>query len=354
MEKTYPYSDYDVAENAVEAEKNINSKNENNGYNQVVFDTKNYLNVKLADGEASKTLQIRLLPFPDTRTPFLHIYMHTLKVPKEIAASGWKSYVCLEKTEGLDVDTLGNKCPFCSAAKDAYREAKNETDPQKKAVLREKGKKNLPDEYVVMRCIERGKEDEGVKFWKTKVHQDKGDPYNLICTLAETRKAEWLADKDNAGKDPKESNILSINEYGYDLLITIKKKLEPNKDGKMVERTSYQVTDTKKSCPLSADPEQAKAWVFDQKKWSEVFVPKPYDYLSIVIDGKLPWYDRNLKKWVSREEKDNQEKAAEEKANEEIKKAEQVASQALSQPEPKPAPVQSEPTAQSPEDDLPF
>ena len=352
MEKTYPYSDYDVAENAVEAEKNINSKNENNGYNQVVFDTKNYLNVKLADGEASKTLQIRLLPFQDTRTPFLHIYMHTLKVPKEIAASGWKSYVCLEKTEGLN-ETLGNKCPFCSAAKDAYREAKNETDPQKKAVLREKGKKNLPDEYVVMRCIERGKEDEGVKFWKTKVHQDKGDPYNLICTLAETRKAEWLADKDNAGKDPKESNILSINEYGYDLLITIKKKLESNKEGKMVERTSYQVTDTKKSCPLSTDPEQAKAWVFDKNKWSELFVPKPYVYLTIVIDGKLPWYDRTTGKWVSKEEKEEQQNEEVAKANEEIQRAERLSTQALTE-EPNTKVLEGSSLGNSPDDDLPF
>jgi hypothetical protein len=99
MEKTYLYGDFDVAENAVEAEKNINTKSENNNYNQVAFDTKNYLNVRLDPGQTEKTLKIRLLPFPDTKTPFLHIHMHTIKVPKEISASGWKSYVCLEKTE---------------------------------------------------------------------------------------------------------------------------------------------------------------------------------------------------------------------------------------------------------------
>ena len=185
MEKTYSYIDFDVADDAVEAEKSINTRSENYN-NQVVFDTKNYLNVKLGDNETTKTLRIRLLPFPDTRTPFLHIHMHTIRVPKEIAESGWKSYVCFEKTEGLDVEKYGTACPFCERSKENYKKAKVEKDPQKKELLRQKGKENLPSEFVVMRCIERGKEDEGVKFWKTKVHQDKGDPYNLICTLAET------------------------------------------------------------------------------------------------------------------------------------------------------------------------
>ena len=351
MEKTYSYIDYDVADDAVEAEKNINTKTEN--YNQVAFDTKNYLNVRLADGEDSKTIRIRLLPFPDTRTPFLHIHMHTIRVPKEIAESGWKSYVCLEKTEGLDVETLGTKCPFCDKARASYKEAKNEQDPQKKEVLRQKGKENLSNEFVVMRCIERGKEDEGVKFWKTKIHQAKDDPYNLICTLAETRKAEWFADKDNEGKDPRESNILSINDYGYDLTVTIKKKKEIGKNGKTVEKTSYQVTDAKKPCALSTGPEQAKNWVMDPKKWFEVFVPKPYDYLSIVMDGKYPWFDRDQKKWVPKEQMEEKKNEEIKKAEEEIKKAEEISTQALAQKVE--TPKVEEPVVQNaPEDDLPF
>ena len=353
MEKIYQDIDYDVAENAVEAEKTLNSKTEN--FNQVAFDTKNYLNVRLDKGETEKTIKIRLLPFPDTKTPFLHIHMHTLRVPKEISASGWKSYVCLEKTEGLDTETLGTKCPFCDVAKAAFKEAKAELDPQKKEILRQRGKENLSSEFVVMRCIERGKEDEGVKFWKTKIHQDKGDPYNLICTLAETRKREWFADKDNEGKDTKESNILSINEYGYDLQITIKKKTEVGKNGQTVEKTSYQVTDAKKPSPLSADPEQAKKWVLDPKKWFEVFVPKPYDYLAIVMQGKLPWFDRGIGKWVSREEKEERQNEEIERANEEIRRAQEVSVQALSpkvqkQLEEEPVGVFSD----NPDDDLPF
>lgn len=356
MEKTYPYSDYDVADNAVENEKNLSNKNENNHQNQVVFDTKNYLNVRIDPGKTSKTLKIRLLPFPDTKTPFLHIHMHTLKVPKEISNSGFKSYVCLEKTDGLDKDVYGDKCPFCDVARAAYKEAKSEADPQKKEILKARGKDNLSNEFVVMRCIERGKEDEGVKFWKTKVHLDKGDPYNLICTLAETRKAEWFADKENEGKDPREANILSINPYGYDLTITIKKKVELNKNGQQVEKTSYQVIDEKKPSALSDDPEQVKSWVYDEKKWFDVFVPKPYDYLAIVMQGKIPWYDRSIGKWVSKEDSDAQRASEVEKVEEDIKNAEANAAQ-IQAPISVAKEMAEEPQSvfsDNPEDDLPF
>lgn len=361
MEKTY--LDYDVADNAVEAEKNI-SRQENNNYKQVAFDVKNYLNVKLEKNEKQKTIYIRLLPFPDTRTPFLHIHMHRIMVPKEISESGFRSFVCLEKTEGLDEEKYGKKCPFCELSKASYKEAKTEPDADKKQILRDRGKENLSTEYVIMRCIERGKEDEGVKFWKTAVHQAKDDPYNQICILAENRKNEWLASPANAGKDPKEANILSINDYGYDLMITISKKSEMDKNGKVREKTSYMVSDVKYPSPLSPDPEQAKAWVFDEKKWFDVFVPKPYDYMALVMQGKLPWYDRTVGKWVSREDKDAKEKEEVKKAEEKIKEAEKISTGALAPSATEkaaPASVQKQLTEEpegvyggAPEDDLPF
>lgn len=355
MENLYDGGYVDVSDEAMEAEKNMTGKQENS-YAQNVFDAKNYLNVRLAEGETSRTIKIRLLPFPETKSPFLHAHMHTLRVPKEISASGWKSYICLEKTEGPFTENLGKKCPFCDVAKSAFKDMKAEKDPQKREVLKQRGKENSSKEVVFMRCIERGKEDEGVKFWKTNVHQTKDDPYNLILTLYETRKAEWFADPDNKGRDPKEANILSVNDYGYDLQITIKKKAEVDKNGKTVEKTSYQVTDAKKPSPLSNDVETVKKWVMDPKKWYEVFVPKPYDYLAIVMQGKLPWFDRATGKWVTREENDQRRAEETEKANEEIKKAEKIASQALSENirEKELNEMPSGVFGNSPEDDLPF
>ena len=28
------------------------------------------------------------------------------------------------------------------------------------------------------------------------------------------------------------------------------------------------------------------------KKWSDVFSTKPYDYLKLVLEGEVPWYDK--------------------------------------------------------------
>lgn len=361
MEKTYENGYYDVSEEALENEKNLNSGNTSNYNNQVVFDTKNYLNVRLEKGESTRTVRIRLLPFPETKSPFLHIYMHTIKVPLEISKSGWKSYVCLKHTEGLD-ENLGKKCPFCEKASEAFKHmkeitGKTEAEKALRDSYKQEGKDHLEKEVVIMRCIERGKEDEGVKFWKVNVHATKkDDPYNLIYTLWETRKAEWLADKENEGRDPKESNILSINDYGYDLNITMKKEVKVNENGKEEEKTTYQVMDAKKPSALSNDPEQAKAWVFDNKKWSDVFVPKPYDYLKIVIDGKIPFYDKENQKWVRKMTEEEKKKAEEEKAreyNEAVKKAEEALTKEPAQA-PAPAAAPAPATEKKPEDDLPF
>ena len=59
------------------------------------FNEKNYLQARLSDKETSKTLTIRLLPFsPEGGSPFKKVFMHTVKVNKEVAPNGWKTFVC--------------------------------------------------------------------------------------------------------------------------------------------------------------------------------------------------------------------------------------------------------------------
>ena len=63
------------------------------------FNEKNYLQARLANNETSKTLTIRLLPFsPEGGSPFKKVFMHTVKVNKEVAPNGWKTFVCLRTT----------------------------------------------------------------------------------------------------------------------------------------------------------------------------------------------------------------------------------------------------------------
>lgn len=301
----------------------IDNGSNNNSKKAKAFDEKNYLNVRLdeAAGEKSKTLTIRLLPMDlETGNPFVKVHMHNVRVPKEVSKSGYKSYICLSKNKDIDHEHYGTKCPFCELNQNAYKEAEKETDPIKKKNFQDISIANKSREAVIVRCIERGKEDEGVKFWKFNLRFDKTDPYNTILNLYELRKAEG----ERAGVA---MNILDIYN-GRDLNVTI---TEGN--------AAPQILDASISTPLSKDEEQMKEWIYDTKKWQDVFSTKPYEYLSLISQMKIPWYDREKGMWVDKEEVDAKktEKAAEEeKANQEIEAA--AAKAVNAQPEPAPEP----------------
>lgn len=257
----------------------------NTSKSESTFNAKNYLDVRLADGEKEKSLTIRLLPMNlETGNPFVVVYMHNgIKVPKEVSKSGYKSYICLSKNNDINHDVYGNKCPFCELNKSAYEESEKETDPIKKKEWRKISVDNLAREAVIVRCIERGKENEGVKFWKFNLRTDKTDPFNQIMTLYNQRKK-------SAEKKGLTENILSIYK-GRDLTITI---TEGNSAPKIFDDSDI--------TPLTDDENKLREWVYDSKKWQDVFSVKSYDYLSLVSQMKIPWFDRSKNKWVDKNE----------------------------------------------------
>ena len=264
------------------------------------FDVKNYLNVKLKPGELSKELTIRLLPIDkDSNTPFKKIKMHPIK----IEGVGWKNYVCLSKTEDIDHDKFGHKCPFCELNQKAYNASLEEKDPIEKRRWQRISLDNIPNDVVVVRCIERGAEEDGPKFWKFNLHKKKDDPYHVMLDLYNTRKKE---DEDDGIENP--INIFDIYE-GKDLIVKITAELD--EQGKPTGKTSVTIKDKSRVTPLSTSKEQMEKWINDPKTWRDVFVAKPYEYLSIIINGKVPYFDREQNKWVERiesnDENDQQE-----------------------------------------------
>lgn len=264
--------------------------------NTSTFDAKNYLNVRLDKNETEKSLKIRLLTIDkDSNSPFKHIHMHTVKVPKEISPSGWKSYVCLEKTEGSFSEKLGHKCPFCELKRSAYKKAeecRSAGDTVGYERYKEISTANIPSEVSIIRCIERGHEEDGPKFWKFPLRSDKKDPENMIVKLYHTKREEC----EESGLEPE--NILDIDE-GRDLKVTIEAVFD--KSGKKTNKTSVNVTTFGAQKPLSEDRKLRDKWVNDEKVWSDVFVAKPYEYLEVIIDGGIPWYDRESGKWIPKE-----------------------------------------------------
>lgn len=246
-----------------------------------IFDVKHYLQARLAPNEKTKTLTIRLLPFsPDGGSPFQKVYMHQVKVPKEVSTSGWKSFVCPIHNK------MGDACPFCTTADEA-RKLKNETDDKiKKESLGNVEYLNRVKEMWIVRCIERGHEEDGVKFWLFS-HSKKNDGvYNKIMNIFSRR-------LDAAKANNKISNIFDLNE-GKDLSITLTKDSN--------NKNVINVIDDDDKTPLSTDFDLAVSWINDTKKWSDVYTLKNYDYMSIIVGGGIPVYDKVLMKYIDKDE----------------------------------------------------
>ncbi|MBQ5884410.1 MAG: hypothetical protein IIW72_07765, partial [Clostridia bacterium] len=159
--------------------------------------------------------------------------------------------------------------------------------------------------YCIVRCIERGKEQDGPKFWRIPLRQDQTDAYHKITLLGETRAKEGK----EAGVD---INIYSLYQ-GRDLIITFT-------DG----NGAPTVVDKGISTPVSKDNEQLVKWYYDEKKWSDVFSTKPYEYLKLAFEGEVPWYDKINKCWVGKTEFDSIKTAQEENATSAIEQVENM------------------------------
>jgi len=242
------------------------------------FDVKNYLNVRLDANEQKKKLTIRLLPSsPESTTPFEKVYMHTIRVNKDVSASGWKTFVCPTHNH------MGTSCPFCDVSEQA-KKAKNSTNNE----LEKENYKNIESmnrvrEMWIARCIERGHEEDGVKFWL--ISNAKDSPYAKIM-------AAWQNRWDKAKEKGQVNDIFDLNT-GRDIDVTITKN-----DGKNV--FSIDVDDERK--PLTEDYELGMSWINDQKKWSDVYKVKPVEYMEVIVNGGVPMYSKDKGAYVSAEE----------------------------------------------------
>lgn len=81
---------------AIEAQYRNSQGKHDDSQKKFNFDPKLYLNTQLDKNVNEKTLRIRILPVSGTDPNiFMVLRTHSLKVPAEIAKSGFKSFVCL-------------------------------------------------------------------------------------------------------------------------------------------------------------------------------------------------------------------------------------------------------------------
>ena len=261
------------------------------------FNEKNYLQARLTNNETSKTLTIRLLPFsPEGGSPFKKVFMHTVKVIYVVAPNGWKTFVCPTHNK-KDGNVMGDGCPFCeTSAKARELKSKSLDEPTKKKYGDVEFLNKVKEMWIV-RCIERGHEDDGVKFWLFNSSKKKDGVYDKIMNLARIR-SEAAARKGNT------YSIFDLNN-GLDLIITLTRTAD--------NKTSIQIVDDGFPSPLTEDYELGMSWIQDEKNWYDVYTVKSYDYMTIIAMGGIPVFNKELGKYVDKEEMNKIKEEAEQK-----------------------------------------
>lgn len=265
-----------------------------------VFDEKNYLNTSLGSGEREKTITVRILPISaDDGHAWMKIRRHSLKVSQDVSKSGFKNLICIDDpsvNEDATKDGFERTCPLCKKARELFDKAKQCTDEYEKRDLENAAKGFLAKDTYMMRVIERGHEDDGPKFWRFNHHKNKDGVLDEIINLYNIRAKEAQA----AGQE--QFNIFDL-EKGKDIVITL--RLDPT-----TKKTTMSITDSGFVTPLSPDPEKIKTWVNDPRTWRDVYTVKNADYLSVLAEGGVPFYDKELQKFVAKSDTPKQDTPA--------------------------------------------
>ncbi len=314
MEEKIKFSGVNIDAKALE-EQNENLKKTVNSQasKKTSFDPKNYLDLKLKEHEVTKTVKVRFLPISASDgTVFFDVITHALKVDKEIAKSGFKSYVCLNDKKTGSTE----ECPICKKSKELFENASKARQEGNEALSKSLFKEACSlkkKRTFITRVIDRDHEDEGVKFWRFNENTKGEGIHDKLMSLYETRKREALEDG--------EENYSIFDLYnGKDIIINVTKSLIPDGFGGMKETIAYNITDSGNRKPLSKDIDKANSWLNDEKTWRDVYSLKTADYLELVVDGKIPIFNKEEGRFVEKVENDNITKKIEETAASEVLK----------------------------------
>lgn len=223
-------------------------------------DLTKYFTIALQDGENQGEKSIRILPNQDDPTKWYKVgYFHNVKIGKRY-------------TKLYDPAQDNEPSPLNDAYK--YLMGTGDSDDRKTAnTYRSR-------QYFIVRCIERGKEHEGVKFWRFPAVQDGSGIMDKIAPLVKKYGAFW---------NPFE---------GYDITISITRDKSRDKVG--YSKASSIIPD--RESKLNDDENQAIQILEDPMVWTDVFRKKSNDYLLLVAEGSEPMWDAELKKFVGKVE----------------------------------------------------
>lgn len=235
------------------------SKTQPTGGSSNQVDLTKYFTLSLPDKENSGEKIFRIIPMDPTDPTvwFAEAKFHNIKVGSR--------YVKL-----YDPAQDGEESPLTEMFQQLIKGDKDE----RKLAMTYKAKS-----YYIVKGIERGKEHEGVKFWRFS-NTDDG-------IMEKLRPIIQRLNNRNSG-----DGAIWRPDAGRDLIVTL------NRDKrKYVIATSIIADD---ATPLSDDPNVMNSWLNDTLTWKDIFRKKPVDYLRIIAEGGEPTWDAESKKFVAK------------------------------------------------------
>jgi len=221
------------------------------------FSLDNYFSTYLPDGVNTGMKTIRILPTSDGSSPFVEVVVHKIKVDGK-----WETYPCLAKHKK-------EPCPLCEA-KDVLLASGEKED-------KESAKNYRTSMVYIVKVIDRDNEAHGVKFWRFNSSHDKSGVYDKVIAILNAIKKD-----------------ITNPETGRDLLLTINRREAPKKGFVVSGIASLDPS------PLSEDEATKNEWMSDEREWTAVYGVKNYDFLTIVVKGGAPIWDKEAKKFVDK------------------------------------------------------
>lgn len=226
----------------------------------VTTDLTKYFTIALDKNVSSGEKIFRMLPPKNAEdSPFTEVYFHVVDV---------------EGTSRKLWDPAKNeKKP--SPLTELYNRLRASGDPDDKNL----SKKFNSRLFYIIKGIERGKEAEGVKFWRFP-HDSKGTGiFDQLVTIFK-----------------KYGDITDILT-GCDLCINLTKAKDP-RSGK--EYTTITSILPERPSPLSTNPDLQKTWLDDTMTWENVYKKYDTEYLQIIAEGDVPTWSEAAGKWVAK------------------------------------------------------
>jgi hypothetical protein len=257
----YENVNWDLAvQNSLADYEKIKNSQGSSGSNSV--DLKRYFSIALENNQKSGIKEFRVLPLDPSGKWYEVVRFHNLKVGDK-----WvKLY---------DPAQEGRRSPL----NDTYNILIKGSKEDKTLANNYRSR-----EFYIMRGIERGKEHEGVKFWRFPLTKDGTGIMDKIIINMEYEKTR-----------PNPMAPFFHPKEGYNLVIHTTK--DPAKGYTKISQILF---DTRSSGPISEDKSQMDAWLNDSTTWKDLYREKSVDYLEIVAQGFTPVWDKEASKFVAK------------------------------------------------------